>query len=183
MHFRRNERTAIATKLYLWSPLIRPLLFLQRGSPDFSSPFQNVRVFLTDTNADALHALTHTVTNFCWFIFSLKYFCSFFYKGIFARPVNIAFCLVAVLLVSSVFAGEIFTSVWTVLSPSAGRKREWFPVEEAIKILQNHKPVHAEYLRRLQLCSATNNGNHLLPSPPPNDNTPRYSTPPAAPRR
>ncbi|XP_072528566.1 diphosphoinositol polyphosphate phosphohydrolase NUDT4B [Salminus brasiliensis] len=68
-------------------------------------------------------------------------------------------------------------------SVNIGRKREWFPVEEAIKILQSHKPVHAEYLRHLQLCSATNNGNILLPSPPPNDNTPRYSTSPAPPRR
>ena len=69
------------------------------------------------------------------------------------------------------------------LSPSAGRKREWFPVEEAIKVLQSHKPVHAEYLRRLQLCSATNNGNILLPAPAPNDNTPRYNAPSVTPRR
>ncbi|KAI5614906.1 diphosphoinositol polyphosphate phosphohydrolase 3-beta [Silurus asotus] len=59
-------------------------------------------------------------------------------------------------------------------SINIGRKREWFPVEEAIKILQSHKPVHAEYLRRLQLsCSATDNGNILLPPPPPNDNAAR----------
>ncbi|XP_026866733.1 diphosphoinositol polyphosphate phosphohydrolase NUDT4B isoform X1 [Electrophorus electricus] len=68
--------------------------------------------------------------------------------------------------------------------PIYSRKREWFPVEEAIKILQSHKPVHAEYLRRLQLnCSASNNGNILLPPAPPTDNTPRYSTPAAASHR
>ncbi|XP_028809830.1 diphosphoinositol polyphosphate phosphohydrolase NUDT4B isoform X2 [Denticeps clupeoides] len=62
-------------------------------------------------------------------------------------------------------------------SVNIGRKREWFTVEEAIKVLQNHKPVHAEYLRRLRLsCSASSNGNSLLP--PPNDNAPsRYGTP------
>ncbi|MEQ2175005.1 Diphosphoinositol polyphosphate phosphohydrolase 2 [Goodea atripinnis] len=61
------------------------------------------------------------------------------------------------------------------LSPSAGRKREWFTVEEAIKVLQSHKPVHAEYLRRLQLSCSPTNGNSILPSPPPNDNYPHYS--------
>ncbi|MED6275372.1 Diphosphoinositol polyphosphate phosphohydrolase nudt4b, partial [Characodon lateralis] len=39
-------------------------------------------------------------------------------------------------------------------SVNIGRKRKWFKVEDAIRVLQNHKPVHAEYLRRLtDTCS------------------------------
>ncbi|XP_012731476.2 diphosphoinositol polyphosphate phosphohydrolase 3-beta isoform X1 [Fundulus heteroclitus] len=34
-------------------------------------------------------------------------------------------------------------------SVNIGRKRKWFKVEDAIRVLQSHKPVHAEYLRRL----------------------------------
>ncbi|XP_075967950.1 diphosphoinositol polyphosphate phosphohydrolase NUDT4B isoform X1 [Anarhichas minor] len=60
-------------------------------------------------------------------------------------------------------------------SVNIGRKREWFPVDEAIKVLQSHKPVHADYLRRLQLSCSPTNGNSFLPSPPPNDNYPHYS--------
>uniref|UniRef100_A0A3B4FST4 diphosphoinositol-polyphosphate diphosphatase n=1 Tax=Pundamilia nyererei TaxID=303518 RepID=A0A3B4FST4_9CICH len=67
------------------------------------------------------------------------------------------------------------------LSPSAGRKREWFTVEEAIKVLQSHKPVHAEYLRRLQLSCSPTNGNSILPSPSSNDNYPHYSATPTTP--
>lgn len=60
------------------------------------------------------------------------------------------------------------------LSPPAGRKREWFTVDEAIKVLQHHKPDHAEYLKRLHLSCSPTNGNSLLPSQPSNDNFPRY---------
>ena len=67
------------------------------------------------------------------------------------------------------------------LSPSAGRKREWFTVEDAIKVLQSHKPVHAEYLRRLQLSCSPTNGNAILPSPPSNDIYPHYSANTTAP--
>ncbi|XP_054910703.1 diphosphoinositol polyphosphate phosphohydrolase NUDT4B [Poeciliopsis prolifica] len=66
-------------------------------------------------------------------------------------------------------------------SVNIGRKREWFTVDEAIKVLQSHKPVHAEYLRRLQLSCSPTNGNSILPSPPPNDNYPHYSTTTGAP--
>ncbi|XP_059907016.1 diphosphoinositol polyphosphate phosphohydrolase NUDT4B-like, partial [Gadus macrocephalus] len=62
-------------------------------------------------------------------------------------------------------------------SVNIGRKREWFTVDEAIKVLQSHKPVHAEYLRRLQLSCSPTNGNSLPPGPPPNDNYPHYSAP------
>ncbi|XP_035013617.1 nudix (nucleoside diphosphate linked moiety X)-type motif 4a isoform X2 [Hippoglossus stenolepis] len=34
-------------------------------------------------------------------------------------------------------------------SVNIGRKRKWFKVDEAIRVLQSHKPVHAEYLRTL----------------------------------
>ncbi|KAM9754813.1 nudix (nucleoside diphosphate linked moiety X)-type motif 4a isoform 2-T2 [Menidia menidia] len=34
-------------------------------------------------------------------------------------------------------------------SVNIGRKRKWFKTEEAVRVLQSHKPVHAEYLRRL----------------------------------
>uniref|UniRef100_A0A669B731 diphosphoinositol-polyphosphate diphosphatase n=1 Tax=Oreochromis niloticus TaxID=8128 RepID=A0A669B731_ORENI len=37
-----------------------------------------------------------------------------------------------------------------------GRKRKWFKVDEAIRVLQSHKPVHAEYLHRLKgTCNPT----------------------------
>uniref|UniRef100_A0A2K5D524 Nudix hydrolase domain-containing protein n=1 Tax=Aotus nancymaae TaxID=37293 RepID=A0A2K5D524_AOTNA len=35
-------------------------------------------------------------------------------------------------------------------SVNIGRKREWFKVEDAIKVLQCHKPVYAEYLEKLK---------------------------------
>uniref|UniRef100_A0A4W5JNC3 diphosphoinositol-polyphosphate diphosphatase n=1 Tax=Hucho hucho TaxID=62062 RepID=A0A4W5JNC3_9TELE len=31
-------------------------------------------------------------------------------------------------------------------SVNIGRKRKWFNINEAIRVLQSHKPVHAEYL-------------------------------------
>uniref|UniRef100_A0A4W5MBX6 diphosphoinositol-polyphosphate diphosphatase n=1 Tax=Hucho hucho TaxID=62062 RepID=A0A4W5MBX6_9TELE len=62
-------------------------------------------------------------------------------------------------------------------SVNIGRKREWFTVDEAIKVLQHHKPDHAEYLKRLHLSCSPTNGNSLLPSQPPNDNFPRYGPP------
>uniref|UniRef100_A0A8C8ID57 diphosphoinositol-polyphosphate diphosphatase n=1 Tax=Oncorhynchus tshawytscha TaxID=74940 RepID=A0A8C8ID57_ONCTS len=59
-------------------------------------------------------------------------------------------------------------------SVNIGRKREWFTVDEAIKVLQHHKPDHAEYLKQLHLSCSPTNGNSLLPSQLPNDNFPRY---------
>uniref|UniRef100_A0A3P8V4U3 diphosphoinositol-polyphosphate diphosphatase n=1 Tax=Cynoglossus semilaevis TaxID=244447 RepID=A0A3P8V4U3_CYNSE len=35
-------------------------------------------------------------------------------------------------------------------SVNIGRKRNWFTIDEAISVLQCHKPDHAEYLHRLQ---------------------------------
>lgn len=45
------------------------------------------------------------------------------------------------------------------LNVLTGRKRKWFKVDEAIRVLQNHKPVHAEYLRRLSDTCSPTNGN------------------------
>ncbi|CAB1313633.1 unnamed protein product [Coregonus sp. 'balchen'] len=65
-----------------------------------------------------------------------------------------------------------------------GRKRKWFKIDEAIQVLQGHKPVHAEYLRRLTAtciptCSSTccnpTNGNTWV-SPLTDDNAPNYVT-------
>lgn len=57
-----------------------------------------------------------------------------------------------------------------------GRKRQWFKVDEAIRVLQSHKPVHAEYLRRLTSThgpACTTNGNMQRPQVMDN-NTPCY---------
>lgn len=65
-----------------------------------------------------------------------------------------------------------------VLSVLTGRKRQWFKVDEAIRVLQSHKPVHAEYLRSLtnsrspSVCSTTN-GN-LQSSEVMDNNAPCY---------
>ncbi|XP_053262357.1 diphosphoinositol polyphosphate phosphohydrolase 2 isoform X2 [Podarcis raffonei] len=55
------------------------------------------------------------------------------------------------------------------------RKREWFKVEDAIKVLQCHKPVHAEYLEKLKLGCSPTNGNSVVSSHP--DNNSLYVTP------
>ncbi|XP_022245377.1 diphosphoinositol polyphosphate phosphohydrolase 1-like isoform X2 [Limulus polyphemus] len=34
-------------------------------------------------------------------------------------------------------------------SQSRGRKRKWFPVQEAVKVLAEHKPVQCKYLKLL----------------------------------
>ncbi|XP_006007473.1 nudix (nucleoside diphosphate linked moiety X)-type motif 4a isoform X4 [Latimeria chalumnae] len=49
-------------------------------------------------------------------------------------------------------------------SVNIGRKREWFKVEDAIKVLQCHKPVHAAYLEKLKLGCSPTNGNSMVPS-------------------
>jgi diphosphoinositol-polyphosphate diphosphatase len=49
-------------------------------------------------------------------------------------------------------------------SVNIGRKREWFKVEDALKVLQCHKPVHAEYLEKLKLGCPPTNGNSTVPS-------------------
>ncbi|XP_020336585.1 diphosphoinositol polyphosphate phosphohydrolase 3-beta-like [Oncorhynchus nerka] len=69
-------------------------------------------------------------------------------------------------------------------SVNIGRKRKWFKIDEAIQVLQCHKPVHAEYLHRLTVtcnptCSSTccdpTNGNTWV-SPLTDDKAPHYVT-------
>ncbi|XP_054632600.1 nudix (nucleoside diphosphate linked moiety X)-type motif 4a isoform X2 [Dunckerocampus dactyliophorus] len=63
-----------------------------------------------------------------------------------------------------------------------GRKRKWFKVDEAIRVLQSHRPVHAEYLHRFKntrnpTCSPVclpSNGN-TLGSQVMDNNTPHYA--------
>ncbi|XP_069923251.1 diphosphoinositol polyphosphate phosphohydrolase 3-alpha-like isoform X1 [Oryctolagus cuniculus] len=52
-------------------------------------------------------------------------------------------------------------------SVSIGRKREWFKVEDAIKVLQCHKPVHAEYLEKLKLGGSPTHHSPVAAAPPP----------------
>uniref|UniRef100_A0A673MIB0 diphosphoinositol-polyphosphate diphosphatase n=1 Tax=Sinocyclocheilus rhinocerous TaxID=307959 RepID=A0A673MIB0_9TELE len=44
------------------------------------------------------------------------------------------------------------------------RKRKWFKIDEAIRVLQCHKPVHAEYLRKLTPRCGPTNGNAQEPA-------------------
>ncbi|XP_069830339.1 diphosphoinositol polyphosphate phosphohydrolase 2 isoform X3 [Dendropsophus ebraccatus] len=59
-------------------------------------------------------------------------------------------------------------------SVNIGRKREWFKVEDALKVLQCHKPVHAEYLEKLKMGCSPTNGNSV--GPPLSDNSSLYVT-------
>uniref|UniRef100_A0AAV2M773 diphosphoinositol-polyphosphate diphosphatase n=1 Tax=Knipowitschia caucasica TaxID=637954 RepID=A0AAV2M773_KNICA len=47
-------------------------------------------------------------------------------------------------------------------SVNIGRKREWFKVDDAIQVLQCHKPVQATYLEALQGSCLTTNGTPLV---------------------
>ncbi|XP_012885049.1 PREDICTED: diphosphoinositol polyphosphate phosphohydrolase 1 [Dipodomys ordii] len=48
------------------------------------------------------------------------------------------------------------------LSASAGRKREWFKIEDAVKVLQYHKPVQASYFETLRQGYSANNGTPVV---------------------
>lgn len=61
-------------------------------------------------------------------------------------------------------------------SVNIGRKREWFKVEDAIKVLQCHKPVHAEYLEKLKLSCSPTNGNSGVPPLPDNNSLCHFCT-------
>nr|XP_045011624.1 diphosphoinositol polyphosphate phosphohydrolase 1 isoform X2 [Jaculus jaculus] len=43
-------------------------------------------------------------------------------------------------------------------SVNIGRKREWFKIEDAIRVLQYHKPVQASYFQTLRQGYSANNG-------------------------
>ncbi|XP_056334321.1 nudix (nucleoside diphosphate linked moiety X)-type motif 4a isoform X3 [Danio aesculapii] len=55
-------------------------------------------------------------------------------------------------------------------SVNIGRKRKWFKIDEAIRVLQCHKPVHAEYLRKLTPRCGPTNGNTQEPTMNTDDN-------------
>uniref|UniRef100_A0A8C2FUS5 diphosphoinositol-polyphosphate diphosphatase n=1 Tax=Cyprinus carpio TaxID=7962 RepID=A0A8C2FUS5_CYPCA len=57
------------------------------------------------------------------------------------------------------------------------RKRKWFKIDEAIRVLQCHKPVHAEYLRKLTPRCGPSNGNAQEPANT-DDNAPLHQTAP-----
>ncbi|XP_040019979.2 diphosphoinositol polyphosphate phosphohydrolase 3-alpha [Gasterosteus aculeatus] len=54
-------------------------------------------------------------------------------------------------------------------SVNIGRKRKWFKVDDALTVLQSHKPVHAEYLQRHRSTCDPPRGSTCSPS---NGNTP-----------
>uniref|UniRef100_A0A8C2F9Q0 diphosphoinositol-polyphosphate diphosphatase n=1 Tax=Cyprinus carpio TaxID=7962 RepID=A0A8C2F9Q0_CYPCA len=47
-------------------------------------------------------------------------------------------------------------------SVNIGRKREWFKIEDAIEVLQCHKPVQATYFEALQEGCLNSNGTPLV---------------------
>lgn len=47
---------------------------------------------------------------------------------------------------------------------STGRKREWFKIEDAIRVLQCHKPVQASYFEALRQGYSANNGTPVVPT-------------------
>nr|KAF6462652.1 nudix hydrolase 3 [Molossus molossus] len=47
-------------------------------------------------------------------------------------------------------------------SVNIGRKREWFKVEDAIQVLQHHKPVQASYFETLRQGYSANNGTPVV---------------------
>ncbi|XP_054473335.1 diphosphoinositol polyphosphate phosphohydrolase 1 [Anoplopoma fimbria] len=47
-------------------------------------------------------------------------------------------------------------------SVNIGRKREWFKIDDAIRVLQCHKPVQATYFEALQESCLTSNGTPLV---------------------
>uniref|UniRef100_A0A673I4D3 diphosphoinositol-polyphosphate diphosphatase n=1 Tax=Sinocyclocheilus rhinocerous TaxID=307959 RepID=A0A673I4D3_9TELE len=47
-------------------------------------------------------------------------------------------------------------------SVNIGRKREWFKIEDAIEVLQCHKPVQATYFKALQEGCLNSNGTPLV---------------------
>ncbi|XP_029429309.1 diphosphoinositol polyphosphate phosphohydrolase 1 isoform X2 [Rhinatrema bivittatum] len=47
-------------------------------------------------------------------------------------------------------------------SVNIGRKREWFRIDDAIKVLQYHKPVQASYFAALRQGYLANNGTPVV---------------------
>lgn len=59
------------------------------------------------------------------------------------------------------FLHQYFLIMSENLFLSTGRKREWFKIEDAIQVLQRHKPVQATYFEALQESCLTSNGTPL----------------------
>lgn len=55
-----------------------------------------------------------------------------------------------------------FHVYYCLFSALTGRKREWFKIEEAIKVLQYHKPVQASYFETLRQGYSANNGTPVV---------------------
>lgn len=49
-----------------------------------------------------------------------------------------------------------------LFSVLTGRKREWFKIEDAVEVLQCHKPVQATYFAALQEGCLNSNGTPLV---------------------
>ncbi|TRY86849.1 hypothetical protein DNTS_025616 [Danionella cerebrum] len=60
-------------------------------------------------------------------------------------------------------------------SVNIGRKREWFKIEDAIEVLQCHKPVQATYFSALQEACLNSNGTPLVATIGGGDLGPTYS--------
>ncbi|XP_030077242.1 diphosphoinositol polyphosphate phosphohydrolase 1 [Microcaecilia unicolor] len=58
-------------------------------------------------------------------------------------------------------------------SVNIGRKREWFRIDDAIKVLQYHKPVQASYFEALRQGCLANNGTPVMAAtyPLPSENS------------
>lgn len=58
-------------------------------------------------------------------------------------------------------AASLLSSSLPLPAPT-GRKREWFKIEDAIKVLQYHKPVQASYFETLRQGYSANNGTPVV---------------------
>uniref|UniRef100_A0A8C1KDN1 diphosphoinositol-polyphosphate diphosphatase n=1 Tax=Cyprinus carpio TaxID=7962 RepID=A0A8C1KDN1_CYPCA len=56
----------------------------------------------------------------------------------------------------------LITTAHHFLFVLTGRKREWFKIEDAIEVLQCHKPVQATYFEALQEGCVNSNGTPLV---------------------
>ncbi|MEE6492976.1 hypothetical protein FKM82_016689 [Ascaphus truei] len=69
---------------------------------------------------------------------------------------------VYVLIVTEVL--EDWEDSLSIVPPLAGRKRRWFSIEDAVRALQDHKPVQASYFQSLRQSFQPSNGAIPLPS-------------------
>lgn len=53
------------------------------------------------------------------------------------------------------------TAACASASASAGRKRDWFAVDDAVRVLRCHKPVQATYFQALRDGCLASNGSPL----------------------